>query len=565
MIKENIQWKKENSYMNNQKKQIADAIFPHIKKTINDLEDQYPKRNLKDDAIVTRFAPSPTGFLHTGSLFTSLVSYRFAKQTNGVFFLRLEDTDQKREIKGSGDKVLEQLHTFGIIPDESFLDKDTPYGPLVQSERKDIYHTVIKAMIESGDAYPCFCSHEELAETRKKQEEAKLLPGYYGEFATCRHLSEDEVLNKIDQGHEFVIRFKSHGQEDQRVSFDDAIRGRIEFPENILDIVIMKTDGLPTYHFAHVVDDHFMRTTHVTRGEEWMSSAPIHIELFNRLNWKLPVYAHYPVIMKLDDGKRRKLSKRKDEEASVDYFLEKGYPIEGFIEYLMTLANSNFEEWRIEHPEADVFDFDLSFNKMSLDGALFDIEKIKSISKDRLALMDAKTFTNNALEYAKEYDQKLEDIILRDRSYFQAIINIGRDQEKPRKDYEKYSDILPIIDFMYDEYFNELIQSLPFNDRFNQTMIKDILLEYVNDTGLDLDQNEWFSKMKEKAIARGFAARPKDYKKNPDAYVGHVGDYAEIIRVAACGKANTPNFYDILQILTEKRVVERINYTLSLL
>jgi glutamyl-tRNA synthetase len=269
--------------------------------------------------------------------------------------------------------------------------------------------------------------------------------------------------------------------------------------------------------------------------------------------------------MKLDDGKRRKLSKRKDEEASVDYFLEKGYPIEGFIEYLMTLANSNFEEWRIEHPEADVFDFDLSFNKMSLDGALFDIEKIKSISKDRLALMDAKTFTNNALEYAKEYDQKLEDIILRDRSYFQAIINIGRDQEKPRKDYEKYSDILPIIDFMYDEYFNELIQSLPFNDRFNQTMIKDILLEYVNDTGLDLDQNEWFSKMKEKAIARGFAARPKDYKKNPDAYVGHVGDYAEIIRVAACGKANTPNFYDVLQILTEKRVVERINYTLSLL
>ena len=549
--------------MSDLKKVIAETIFPNIHRSINDLEIEYPKRDLPDGAIVTRFAPSPTGFLHTGSLFTSLVSYRFAKQTNGVFFLRLEDTDQKREIEGSGDKVIEQLKTFGIVPDESYLDDETPYGPLVQSQRKEIYHTVIKSMIESGDAYPCFCSHEDLADIRKYQEENKLLPGYYGEFATCRHLGDEEVLRRIQNGDSYVIRFKSYGKEDGRISFDDAIRGTIEFPENILDIVIMKTDGLPTYHFAHVVDDHLMRTTHVTRGEEWMSSAPIHLEIFNRLGWVSPIYAHFPVIMKLDDGNRRKLSKRKDEEASVDYFLEKGYPIEGFLEYLMTLANSNFEEWRIANPEKDIYDFDLSFNKMSLDGALFDIEKIKSISKNVLSKMDKKTFTDRALDYALKYEQKLADIIQKDRDYFESIINIGREQKKPRKDYEKYSDVFDIVSFMYDQYYEELIKHISFDERFNTSLIIDILNEYIQETGLDLDQNEWFEKMKNKAVKRGFAARPKDYKKNPDDYIGHVGDYAEIIRIAACGKANTPNFYDILQILGESRVIARIEFALK--
>ena len=481
----------------NKKQMIAQAIFPDIHMSVQDLENKYPKRKLKEAAIVTRFAPSPTGFLHTGSLFTSLVSYRFAKQTDGVFFLRLEDTDQKREIKGSGDKVVEQLKTFGIVPDESYLEEST-YGPMVQSERKEIYHTVIKEMIVSGDAYPCFCTHEELAQTRRHQEENKLLPGYYGEFATCRFLNDDLVLDRINRGEEYVIRFKSNGNDQSRVSFDDAIRGTIEFPENILDIIIMKTDKLPTYHFAHVVDDHFMRTTHVTRGEEWMSSAPIHLEIFDRLNWQRPIYAHYPVIMKLDEDKRRKLSKRKDEEASVDYFLEKGYPIEGFLEYLMTLANSNFEEWRIQNPNADIYDFELSFNKMSLDGALFDIEKIKSISKDRLSLMDASTFTQNAYDYACLYEPRLQTLIEKDREYFESIINIGRDQEKPRKDFEKYSDVFDVVSFMYDEYFYEMIQNLPFNDRFSKELILDILNEYMLDTGLDLDQNEWFNKMKEK-------------------------------------------------------------------
>ena len=541
------------------KEQIANLIFPNINQTIADLEKKYPKRNLPDGAIVTRFAPSPTGFLHTGSLFTSLVSARFAAQTNGVFFMRLEDTDQKREIKGSGERVLEQLHIFGINPEESFLSGGE-YGPYVQSERKEIYHTVIKDMLINGIAYPCFCTHDEIDDIRKYQEEKKLLPGYYKEFAKCRFLSDDEVIQKINNGESYVIRFKSNGDENNRVDLFDAIRGHIQFPENIQDIVIMKTDLLPTYHFAHVVDDHFMRTSHVTRGEEWMSSVPIHIELFKALNFEQPIYCHFPVIMKLDDNKRRKLSKRKDAEASVDYFLEQGYPIEGFLEYLMTLANSNFEEWRIENPNSNIFDFNLSFDKMSLDGALFDIEKIKSISKERLAHMSADEFTQNALNYSNEFSSELKDIIESDIDYFKSIINIEREQEKPRKDYEKYSDILSVIDFMYDEYYEKLyINGLEFNERYNNETLIDILIEYRDNNGLNLNQEEWFANIKEMAINKKFAARGKDFKKNPDLYIGTVGDYAEILRIATCAKNNTPNFYSILNILGEKRVVDRIN------
>ncbi|MDY0023977.1 MAG: glutamate--tRNA ligase [Candidatus Izemoplasmatales bacterium] len=546
----------------NKYKEIADLIFPEIKENIESLELKYPKRNLPEEAIVTRFAPSPTGFLHTGSLFTSLVSYRFAKQTKGVFFLRLEDTDQKREIKGSKDKVISQLLTFGISPDESFENPGL-YGPYIQSERREIYHAVIKEMIQDGKAYPCFCTHEELNEIRKEQEKNKVLPGYYHEYAKCRNLSSDEVIKKLTNKEEFVIRFKSQGQIDEKVVLEDAIRGNIEFPKNIQDIVIMKSDGLPTYHFAHVVDDHFMRTTHVTRGEEWVPSAPIHLEIFEELNWQKPVFCHFPVIMKMDEDKRRKLSKRKDEEASVDYFLERGYPIEGFLEYLMTLANSNFEEWRLANPKANIFDFKLDFSKMSLDGALFDLEKVKSICKEVLGNMDKETFTSNALAYAKEFNSDLYQLIISDKDYFKAIINIEREQEKPRKDYEKYSDILPIIDFMYDDYYKELTKDREFNSRFDNQLIISILNEYRDKFNLDLSQEEWFSEMKDIAINKGFAARGKDYKKNPEQYLGHVGDYAEIIRVATCAKNSTPNFYDVLRILGKRRVVERINQTID--
>jgi len=419
-------------------------------------------------------------------------------------------------------------------------------------------------MLVKGLAYPCFCTHEELDEIRSYQEENKLLPGYYHEFAKCRWMTDEEVIARLENKDPYVIRFKSNGKEDQRVDFYDAIRGHIQFPENIQDIVIMKSDQLPTYHFAHVVDDHFMRTTHVTRGEEWMSSVPIHLELFSALGFQLPIYCHFPVIMKLDDDKRRKLSKRKDEEASVDYFLEKGYPIEGFLEYLMTLANSNFEEWRIANPKADIYDFKLSFEKMSLDGALFDLEKIKSISKERLALMTAEEFTNNAYAYAITYSEELKKIIDLDKDYFKAIINIERDQEKPRKDYEKYSDIIDIIGFMYDEYHHNMFeQGLEFNERFSKEFLVGILEEYAHNTGLSFDQDGWFNNMKSLAESHQFAARGKDFKKNPDLYVGTIGDYAEILRIAICAKKNTPNFYEILKILGEEKIVKRINQTID--
>ena len=544
----------------NRKLEIANLIFPNIKGTIKNLEEKYPKRDLEAGAIVTRFAPSPTGFLHTGSLFTSLVSWRFAKQTNGVFYIRLEDTDQKREIKGSGEKVLEQLSIFGVVPDESTIHGGN-YGPYTQSQRKDIYHTVIKEMLLNDLAYPCFTTPEELSEIREYQVANKLLPGYYKEFAKSRNLADEEVLERISNGEEYVIRFKSNGDEVNRIDLQDEIRGHIQFPQNMIDVIIMKSDKLPTYHFAHVVDDHFMRTTHITRGEEWLSSYPIHLDMFNALGFELPKYCHFPVIMKLDDGKRRKLSKRKDPEASVDWFLDKGYPIKGFLEYLMTLANSNFEEWRIQNPQADIFGFSLTFAKMSIDGAMFDIEKIGSISKEVLAYLDTDTFSELCKEYAKAYNQAFLDTInSKGYDYFKSIIDIGRGGPKPRKDYEKFADVLPLINFMYDDYYNELSDTVEF--KFDNDFVIEILEENKANIGLELNQEEWFANLKQMAVARKFAARGKDFKKNPDLYVGTVGDYAEILRLATCAKKNTPDFYLVLQILGEEKVIERIEQTI---
>lgn len=547
----------------NLKTEIANLIFPNINQTIQNLEKKYPKRDLVEGAIVTRFAPSPTGFLHTGSLFTSLVSWRFAKQTNGVFYIRLEDTDQKREIKGSGDKVLEQLSIFGVVPDESNLHGGN-YGPYTQSLRKEIYHTVIKEMIINDLAYPCFTTQEELEKIREYQVANKLLPGYYKEFAKSRSLSDEEVIERINDGEEYVIRFKSNGDETNRIDLYDEIRGHIQFPQNMIDVIIMKSDKLPTYHFAHVVDDHFMRTTHITRGEEWLSSYPIHLEMFNALGFELPKYCHFPVIMKLDEGKRRKLSKRKDPEASVDWFLEKGYPIKGFLEYLMTLANSNFEEWRIQNPEADIFNFSLTFTKMSVDGALFDIEKIGSISKEYLAHLDTETFSLLCNEYAKKYNTELLDMITsKGFNYFKSIIDIGRGGPKPRKDYEKFADVFDVISFMYDKYYLELFnQGLDLKIKNNKFLVE-ILEEYKANNGLELDQEEWFANLKKMAVERKFAARGKDFKKNPDLYVGTVGDYAEILRLATCAKKNTPDFYSVLQVLGKEKVMQRIDKTIK--
>ncbi len=550
----------------NDYERLADIIFPDILETIDDLEKRYPIRNLPDGACVTRFAPSPTGFLHTGSLFTSLISWKMAKQSNGVFIFRLEDTDTKREIKGSDIDLLTQLDIFGINPDEGFMGEGNPekgnYAPYRQSDRANIYKIVIKDLIKRGLAYPCFCTPEELSSLREYQEKNKLNIGYYGEHAKCSKLSPSDAISKIEQGIPYVIRFKSRGNSLNKIKVHDLIRGDLELSENDQHIVIFKSDGLPTYHFAHLCDDHFMRTTHVTRGEEWLPSLPIHLELFNTMGWTAPLYAHLPVIMKQEDGNRRKLSKRKDPEAAVSYFLELGYPTEGILEYLLTIANSNFEEWRLQNMNSNIFDFNLSFDKMTLDGALFDLAKINNICKERLSRLNKDEFTLRALVFAKQYDNDLFEIINKDVDYFKNIINIEREKDNPRKDYEKFSDIYPLIKFFYKDKYDELLDScdvLPFNELLNKSDVVNVINTYKDDLGIDLPEEDWFNHLKEITVKCGFCDNMKEYKKNKEAYKGSIADISEIIRVSMSIRKNTPNPYWVLKILGKEEVQRRFN------
>ena len=555
-------------------KDLANLIFPNITTTVEDLEKKYPKRNLAEGAMVTRFAPSPTGFLHTGSLFTSLVSARFAKQSGGVFYIRLEDTDTKREIAGSGESLINQLAVFDVIPDEGYIS-DTKeignYGPYKQSMRSDIYNTCIKHLIEIGRAYPCFCSSEELAELRKEQEANKEIPGYYGKYAKYRDYPVDKAIEKIKNGDPYIIRFKSMGDHNNKIFFHDEIKGDLELTQNDQDIVILKSDGLPTYHFAHLVDDHFMRTTHVTRGEEWLSSLPIHLELFDTMGFERPKYAHLPVIMKVDDGNRRKLSKRKDQEAAVSYFLEQGYPKYGFIEYLLTIANSNYEAWREENLDKNFYDFKLQFDKMSLDGALFDIAKVANISKERMAYKKASDLKDEVKDWAKTYEPDFYEKIIKDEDFFTNILNIEREKEKPRKDYAKYSDIYPIISFFYDDVYDEIDNdSLDFTVSLNKNetrevskdIIKSVLNEYMASYNVEISEEEWFNNLKALAEKYKFTSDRKAYKATPLEFNGQTGDVAGFLRVCICGRKNTPNIYYVQRILGKDKVFNRINSVL---
>ena len=537
---------------------LANYIFPEIKETIADLEAKYPARNLPEGAEVTRFAPSPTGFLHLGSLFTSLVAHKVAKDTNGVFYLRLEDTDTKREVEGSGDELVRQLAYFGIDPKEGYLGKDVgDYGPYKQSERAYIYKVCIKELMKKGRAYPCFCSAEQLEETRQIQEAMKEIPGYYGDYAICRTLTPDEAIERIENGDPYVIRFRSNGNHNNKITFHDEVRGDISIAENDMDIVILKSDGLPTYHFAHAVDDHFMHTTTVIRGEEWISSAPIHIELFETLGFKRPRYAHLPVIMKLDNGNKRKLSKRKDPEASVSHFIEEGFPKEALLVYLMSIANSNFEEWTAENHSYNLDDFKFSFEKMSLDGVLFDQDKLNFFSKEIIALMSAEEVYNRVLEWATgEFKDRL--IAYKETSI--AALNIERGGEKARKDYACYKDVYPIISLFYkednDKEFNE--NGLTFNPNIPTSVIKEVLIDFMKSNDYSLGNDVWFSTVKELGARHKFAESGKIFKQNPDEYIGHVGDVAEIIRLAVTNRKNSPNLHDVLVILGKDEVDRRI-------
>lgn len=540
---------------------LAELLFPDVTETLDDLEKRFPERDLPVGAQVTRFAPSPTGFLHTGSLFTAMIAYTIAKESNGVYFFRLEDTDTKRTIAGSADDLIAQLKEFGIVADEGYFpagDKGI-YGPYQQSKRKDIYRIVIKELVARGRAYPDFCTMEDLEKIRKFQEENKILPGYYGPYARDRNLSVDEQVKRIKDGEPWVIRYKSRGDHNKKTSFVDAIRGKIELADNDVDVVILKSDGLPTYHFAHVCDDHFMRTTLVSRGEEWIPSTPIHLDIFNALGWKAPIYAHLPVIMKLDHGNKRKLSKRKDPEAAVSYFLDAGYPPQGLLVYLMSIANSNFEEWSIENKSLDLSAFTFDIGKMSLDGALFDIDKLNYFSKEVIAKKDASSLLNDVTSWSKVHDETLYKKIEKDPSYFKRILNIEKERPNPRKDYSKYSDIEPLTRFFFDEDYKKIIAgSLPFNASLDKSFIASFLKELANKMAYGADEATWWNSVKEVAGANGFALSNKDYKANPGAYKGNVSGAAEVLRIALTGSLQSPNLHEIIEILGRDRVVNRL-------
>ena len=548
-------------------KELAELIFPEVKETIADLEARYPCRNLPEGAEVTRFAPSPTGFLHTGSLFTSMICHKVAGDSHGVFYVRLEDTDTKREIQGSGEQLLDQLKLFNIVPSEGYLGNSQvgKYGPYIQSQRADIYKVVIKYLLENGKAYPCFCSQEELDDIRAKQEKQKLNPGYYGEFAKCRYLSNEERKQRILNGERYVIRFKSSGDHTNKIPVSDLVRGDFEIAENDLDIVILKSDGLPTYHFAHACDDHFMRTTTVIRGEEWVASLPIHVELFKALGWETPKYAHLPVIMKIgENGNKRKLSKRLDNEAAVSYFLKDGYPTEALIMYLMTIANSNFEEWIFEHKFEHMEEFKFSFDKMSLEGALFDMGKLNFFSREILSKKTKEEMLETILKYSKEYDEKLYNLVSSDPEYFKKIINIEREKENPRKDYEKLGGMYDIISFFYKDLYDQYVTSsgLEFNEKFSLDTVKEVLTK-LKELDLSLDEQGWFSNMKSIGESLGFASDRKAYKANPEAFKGTIGDVAEILRITLTTKRNSPNLYYVMKVLGKEECDRRINQILA--
>ncbi|NLM48717.1 MAG: glutamate--tRNA ligase [Epulopiscium sp.] len=538
-------------------KKLADMLFPNITKTIDDFEKLFPERNLEEGAMVTRLAPSPTGFIHLGNLYGAFVDERLARQSNGIFMLRIEDTDDKRKVEGAIEIIISSLEYFGLKFDEGVsLDGEIGnYGPYYQSNRVEIYQTVAKYLVEQGRAYPCFCSEEELAEIRKQQEARKLTPGYYGEWAKDRDLSLEEIKKRLDNGESFVLRFKSMGSEDRKFEIEDVIRGTLSMPENFQDIVLLKTNGIPTYHFAHVVDDHFMRVTHVVRGEEWLSTLPIHYELFKTLNWKLPIYCHTAHMMKIDNGVKRKLSKRKDPEMGLSYYMELGYFPQAVREYLLTILNSNFEEWRMANPNSSIEEFNFSLNKMSTSGALFDLDKLNDVSKEVLVRIPVEEIFDFLLEWAKKYKNEIEPLLLENKDSVIKLLSIGRDSNKPRKDLIYCEQIFDFISYYFDEYFKMVD---PYPENIGEEEAKIILKEYLKTYDHNDDQSQWFEKIRVISEQNGYAAKPKDYKKNPELYKGHVGDVSTVIRLAIVGRASSPDVWEIQQILGEEKVRERV-------
>ena len=551
-------------------KELAELLFPGIDKTPEDYEEIYPERDLPDGAVVTRLGPSPTGFIHLGNLYGAFVDERLAHQSGGRFYLRIEDTDDKRFVEGATDLIIKSLGFFGIDFDEGATsDGETgEYGPYTQSLRGDIYKAFAKKMVLEGNAYPCFMTEDEIADVRAKQEASKLTPGIYGEYSKCRDWTLDQIKEELAKGTPYVVRLRSTGKppefyqsdaedapEIPKIKVIDGIRGMLEMPENFQDVVILKTTGIPTYHFAHVVDDHLMRTTHVVRGAEWLSSLPIHVELFYKLGIRRPVYCHTAQLMKLDEnGNKRKLSKREDPELSLAFYMEQGYHPDAVREYLLTVLNSNYEEWRAKNPDAPATDFPFKTKKMSSSGALFDLNKLNDISKDVLLKKTASELYDFLKGWsgtqAPEYSEVFED-----REYLEKILDLGRSGKKPRKDLVYARQIMDFISYFFDDMFkreDEIPGEVPPED------VKEILTRYLDTYDHSDDQQAWFEKIRTITDELGYAVRPKDYKKDPDSYKGHVGHVSTVIRIALMGRTDSPDMWEIQQILGEDRVRARI-------
>lgn len=538
-------------------KMLADLLFPNVDKNVDDYENLYPNRDLKEGARVTRFAPSPTGFLHLGNLFTCSVAYKTAKTTDGIFYVRVEDTDQKRKVEGAVEVMLEGLKSYGITADEGVMIDGTQrgdYGPYIQSQRKEIYQTYAKYLVEQGLAYPCFCSAEELEALRAQQENDDI-KGYYGKYAKCRDLTFNEIKANIDAGKSWTLRLRSPGDANKKCFFDDMIKGKIEMPENIIDVVLLKTDGIPTYHFAHVIDDHLMHTTHVIRGDEWIASVPLHLQLFRILGFKPVKYAHVAPLMKEENGNKRKLSKRKDPELAVTYYKQEGFPAASVNEYMMTIMNSNFEDWRRANKDADINAFPFNLKKMSVSGALFDLVKLTDVSKNVICQMSSDEVFELSYEWAKAFDPQLAKLYEQDKAYATAVLNIDRGNKKPRKDIAKWSDIPDYISYMYDETFEE---NYELTGNATEELAVNVLNLYKDIVDVNDDKDTWFNKIKEICQPVGCTPNVKEYKQNPDAFKGHVGDVSTVIRVALTGRTNTPDLFAITALLGADRVQKRI-------
>ncbi len=538
---------------------MAELLLPDVDKTPDYYESLYPARNLPEGARVTRVAPSPTGYLHLGTLFAALVNRITATSTGGVFFTRIEDTDKKREVEGGIGDIIGGLDRFGIAIDEGFVGENEQkgiYGPYKQSERAAIYRCFVKELIKQGLAYPCFCTAEDLEKVRKYQEENKIRTGYHGEFAVHRNITPEEAEALIKEGKQFVVRLKSPGNEQNRITFEDGIKGKIEMPENDEDFVLLKSDGIPTYHFAHAIDDHFMHTTHVIRGDEWISSVPKHIQLFKLLGFKPPKFAHVAPIMKLDNGAKRKISKRKDPEAAVRYFAEQGFESESVIEYLMTIASSDFEDWRRANRDASYKDFKFNLKKMSVSGALFDNDKLLDVSKNYLSTLSAADAVQRLTAWAKEFDPEFYDLLASDMDYTMKIFSIDRETAKPRKDMAKWSDAKEYCSYFFDSLGE--VQFTPY-EKVNAEDSARFLEEYKKVYDPKDDTTEWFAKIKAIAEQLGFAPETKLYKANPEAYKGTAGDLSTVLRIAVTGRRNTPDLCEIMKVLGYEKVLLRLD------